>query len=373
MASGRDLKDRLRARIERDGPISVGDYMAVCLTDPEGGYYTTSRAIGRAGDFITAPEISQIFGELIGLFLADYWQRSGKPSAVRLIELGPGRGTLMADVLRAATSVPGFFDSLTVDLVEISPTLRSEQADSLAASGQAPTWHDRLDDIPDDKPQFILANEFFDALPIAQLERTENGWRERLVTCRPETETFTFALSEHVSPTPAGQESAPIGSIVEHCAAAKAIMGEICRRIAGRGGMALAIDYGYEGPAIGDTLQAVRDHDYANPLTDPGKADLTAHLDFSPLKKVAMEQGTVPWGVISQGSFLRSLGLEQRLETLTRGKPADVVRSQRGGAERLVGPGQMGRLFKVLAVTARSGPHPAGFEFAESPTGNPAA
>ncbi|MEO1248817.1 MAG: SAM-dependent methyltransferase [Pseudomonadota bacterium] len=372
MANG-DLKDRLRHRIDRDGPITVADYMSICLTDPEAGYYTTTQAIGQKGDFVTAPEVSQVFGELIGLFFADYWQRSGQPPAIRLIELGPGRGTLMADLLRAARSVPVFFESLTVDLVEISPILRSAQADRLAASRRSPTWFDCLEDIPNDRPQFIIANEFFDALPITQIEHTETGWRERLVTYQAGTQDFAFAHAEHVTPAPDGQESAPIGSIMEQCAAARTVMAEICQRIGDHGGVALAIDYGYEGPAIGDTLQAVKAHQYANPLTDPGNADLTAHVDFTPLEQAATDQDTVPWGVIPQGRFLRSLGLEQRLQSLSHGKPDDIVRTLRGGAERLVGPGQMGRLFKVLAVTERTGPPPAGFESADTQPGNPIA
>ncbi len=371
--AGNDLQDRLRARIARDGPITVAEYMDFCLTDPEAGYYTNSQAIGRAGDFITAPEVSQIFGELIGLFFADYWQRSGRPSAIKLIELGPGRGTLMADLLRAARSVPGFSEALTVDLVEISPALRSEQAKHLAPSGITPIWHDHLDGIVNDRPHFIMANEFFDALPITQVEHTETGWRERLVTCQPDAKEFAFELSSQVTPPMEGQDTAPIGAVVEKCTAAKEVMSQICHRIAEQGGVALAIDYGYEGPANGDTLQAVRAHRFADPLAVPGGADLTAHVDFSPLKQIAAERGTVPWGIISQGSFLRSLGLEQRLEALSQGKPDNVVRSLRGGAERLAGPGQMGRLFKVLAVTNRTGPPPAGFETADLQSGSSSA
>lgn len=361
------LEERLRATLRRDGPMFVATYMQTCLTDPDHGYYTRSQAIGRQGDFITAPEISQVFGELIGLFFADYWQRSGAPSAVTLIELGPGRGTLMADLLRAAKTVPGFAKSLDVHLVEISPLLRDEQAERLAGCGFQPTWHADIADIADiatGQPVFVIANEFFDALPIRQFVLGENGWRERVICEEPVTGALVMGLSEQLATVPDRFCLSPVGSTVETTEAAGGIGRHIAGRIATHGGIGLVIDYGHGGSAVGDTFQAVRDHAYADPLVEPGKADLTAHVDFGYLADCAVEAGAKPWRLIDQRAFLQNLGLGERVQGLSRGKPPSLVRDLKAAADRLIGESQMGALFKCLAITPAGAPSicPAGFE-----------
>ena len=361
-----ELLNRLREKIARDGPLSVATYMRLCLTDPDNGYYTTSQSIGRDGDFITAPEVSQVFGELIGLFFADYWHRSGSPQSVRLIELGPGRGTLMADLLRAAKTLPGFAGSLDVDLVEVSWTLRREQRKSLETSGHLPSWHDSIESIPDDKPTFLVANEFFDALPVKQYVRKGTGWHDRLITWDPAGGRLAFTTSAARQRGDIASIDAQDGDVIEGCPDAGDIAAHIGRRIVRNGGVALFIDYGYEGPAVGDTLQAVRAHRYADPLDDPGQVDLTAHVDFTPLKSAADEVGAVAWGPVAQGTFLRRLGLEERLAVLAANKSKEVQSSLRVAAERLAGSRQMGRLFKAVALTSPTGPEPSGFQFAEA-------
>lgn len=366
MVAENRLLRRLRETIDRAGPISIAEYMRLCLTDPEDGYYTTSGGIGREGDFITAPEISQIFGELIGLFFADYWQRSGRPSFVRLVELGPGRGTLMADILRAGETVPGFSEAVSIDLVELSPKLRMLQGKALAPSGHEAVWRDDLQDVPDDAPIYLIANEFFDALPIRQFVRSANNWHERLVGWDCDDGSLAYSTSEAISPFETDFADVDVGDIAEHCPLAREIASGISRRIAHRGGVAVVIDYGYEGPAVGDTLQAVRRHAYADPLSEPGQVDLTGHVDFAPLKSAAIQEAAVAWGPIPQGAFLRRLGLEERLAVLANEKSDAVVSSLRIAAERLVGVRQMGRLFKALAITSPTGPAPAAFQVSDA-------
>ncbi len=282
-------------------------------------YYATRDPLGAAGDFTTAPEISQMFGELIGGWCADLWRRAGAP-AVRLVELGPGRGTLMADLLRVAAKA-GL--APPVHFVEMSPTLRAAQAERVPAA----TWHDSVDDLPADRPLLIVANEFFDALPIRQFI----DGVERLVS---------FAD---------GRFSAPAGAIREESPASLAIAGRISARLRAGGGAMLVVDYGYSGPATGDTLQAVRHHRYADPFTDPGETDLTAHVDFTALANAAV--GLKAHGPVGQGAFLRALGLDVRAAKL----------GQQAEAARLAGDAQMGRLFKAMALVAPGWPNPEGF------------
>lgn len=364
------LKNRLAAAIRRDGPLSIADYMTVCLTDPENGYYTNAQAIGRQGDFITAPEISQVFGELIGLFLADYWQRSGAPGRICLAELGPGRGTLMADLLRAARLVPGFFQALEVHLVEVSPRLAAEQAERLAESGKQPVWQPDIASLPQGLPLFVVANEFFDALPIRQFEKTAEGWFERLVGLDEAGTGLATCLSGEPAPDiPPHADSAPLGAIVETAEAASAVSQALAARISQDGGIALYIDYGHAGTALGDTFQAVRAHGFADPLAEPGLADLTAHVDFGALAASAVGAagaGAVIWGPIGQGSFLGRLGLRQRVLSLGAGKPPETVRALEAAAARLAAPDRMGVLFKCLVVSRQGGPVPAGFEPADT-------
>jgi SAM-dependent MidA family methyltransferase len=327
-----------------DAVQSLHDYMAAA----NAAYYGARDPLGAAGDFITAPEISQMFGELIGLWFADLALRAGAGD-VGYVELGPGRGTLAADALRAMAQA-GL--SPPVHFVETSPVLRERQR---AAVPQA-HWHETIADLPGDRPLIVIANEFFDALPIRQYECTPRGWRERMVSER----RFVPGDADCAEAIPIALADAPLGSIVERCPAGEAILADLAQRIARQGGALLAIDYGYEGPATGDTLQAMHAHDYADPLTAPGTRDLTAHVDFASLAAIGRAQGLRPGPVVGQGAFLTLLGIEARATALARTNPArtDELRKAR---ERLTAPEQMGQLFKVLALRHPAWPEPAGF------------
>lgn len=345
------LGKRLAREIATTGPIPVARYMAECLTH----YYATRDPLGRGGDFTTAPEISQVFGELIGVWAADLWLRGGAPDRFRLVELGPGRGTLMADLWRATARVAGFHAAAGVHLVEISPALRLAQAARLPHA----SWHDRLDDIPDDAPLLLVANEFFDALPIRQLVKTAAGWRERMVAFADGRFVDAPGPMPLDALVPASILPAPIGTVVELAPAAGAIAAEVGARLAAQGGAALIIDYGYAGPATGDTLQAVRAHAFADPFSDPGEADLTAHVDFSAIAAAARPARA--WGPVGQGAWLSALGIAARTEALAARAAPEQAALLRSGTARLVGDDAMGSLFKLLALTASAWPQPAGF------------
>lgn len=358
------LAQHLRRRIEAEGPLSLADVMAAALLHPAHGYYATRDPFGAAGDFITAPEISQVFGELIGLWAAVVWQSMGAPEPVALVELGPGRGTLMADALRAARGVPAFRAALRVHLVEASPALRRLQADKLAAV--APVWHDGLDGLPDG-PAIVIANEFFDALPIVQLVRAAGAWRERRVALDPVTGGFAWTLAPGASPhaallAPALAHAAPDGALAEVCPAALSIARSLAERIVGHGGAVLVIDYGHAPSAAGDTLQAVKAHRPADPLATLGDADLTAHVDFAALGRAVAEAGAVQHGPVGQGAFLRRLGIEARAEALCRGAGEAQRATIRSGCARLIAPAEMGTLFKTVAWTRAAEAPPPGFE-----------
>ena len=378
---GTTLAERLARRIRLTGPMTVADYMRDALADPELGYYRRGDPLGVAGDFTTAPEISQMFGEMIGLWFVDVWSRIGAPSPVRLVELGPGRGTLMADALRAARLRPEFGAAADLHLVEISESLRTRQAETLrgAPLGAAPTWHDDFTAVPDG-PLLLIANEFFDALPVHQFERTAEGWRERVVTIAseegPEDGRFRFALAP---PGPAigllgpEQKAAPPGSVAEVSPAGIALAEAIGRRLATFGGAALIIDYGYGAGVMGDSLQALRRHRRHDPLADPGCADITAHVDFAALARAARGVGAVVHGPVPQGPFLDRLGLRLRAATLLDRATPEQARDIHAAVERLIEPAQMGTLFKALAITSAGLPIPAGFEMVAmgSPTTSP--
>ncbi|WP_343039166.1 class I SAM-dependent methyltransferase [Propylenella binzhouense] len=346
------LLDRLRRLIAANGPITVADYMAICLGDPDHGYYTTRDPLGAAGDFTTAPEISQMFGEIVGAWLAHAWRLTGAPPGARLVELGPGRGTLAADVLRVLARIPGL-EGIPVDLVETSPVLRKRQAETLAAHAGRVSWHDRLAGVPG-APLLLVANEFFDALPVRQFVRAAGAWRERVVGL-----DGTGALAFGIGP---GQIEtafdAPEGAILEVSPAANAIAEEIGARIARNGGCAIVFDYGHRRTAPGDTLQAVRRHGYSDPLAAPGESDLTAHVDFEALAKAFRAGGAVPHGPIGQGEFLLALGLLERAARLGRGRGTAAQEALRAAVERLAGPDAMGTLFKAMAVTPADVPPP---------------
>jgi len=348
------LSDILATRIETEGPIPVADFMASCLDHPEHGYYRSAQPLGREGDFITAPEISQVFGELIGLWSASVWQLIGSPETLRLIELGPGRGTLAADALRAARAVPAFRDAIALHLVETSPVLRQAQQETLGGTAAA-HWHDGLETVPDG-PSIILANEFLDALPVRQIVwREEPGaWRERCVGF-DRAAGFHFTDGDAAQIRPAERQSLPEapsdGDLVELRPGIAPLMNDIARRGEPAPAAALFIDYGHRGEAVGDTLQAVADHRYANVLDEPGRQDLTAHVDFGGLARAARDRGLQPHGPMAQGHFLLGLGLEARCQTLMAAASADQQASLMSGVRRLVDPQRMGEIFKVMAIT----------------------
>ncbi|WP_226779577.1 class I SAM-dependent methyltransferase [Oceaniglobus trochenteri] len=347
------LADILLRQIAVQGPLSVADYMNACLLHPEHGYYTTRTPFGAAGDFITAPDISQVFGELIGLCLAQAWLDRGAPAPFILAELGPGRGTLMADALRATRAVPGFHAAMQLHLVEASPALRAQQAQAL--TGFAPQWHDNVTDLPD-LPLFLVANEFFDALPIRQFLRSGDAWRERVVGARDGA--LVFGLTDPIAPPALADRLADTseGDMVETCAPAAALAEHIGGRIAARCGAALIVDYGSE-ISLGDTFQAVRAHEKVPPLSLPGQCDLTAHVAFGPMAR-NLACAVAP--LTEQGAFLDRLGSGPRHGALARGRDEAVIESLVRAHHRLTHPSEMGQLFKVLALYSDDGPAPGG-------------
>ena len=342
------LLDELKETIALEGPITVERYMALCLSHPVHGYYRTRDPLGAAGDFTTSPEISQMFGELLGLWAIEVWATMGAPASLRLAELGPGRGTLMADLLRAAQIRPAFADALDLHLVETSPVLRARQEEQLGNVPAPVAWHQRFEEIPRG-PAIVIANEFFDALPIRQFERAERGWRERLVDLAPDG-SLAFGLADRCEAQM--NTASGIGDVLEWPAAAIEATREIVKRLVEGGGAALIIDYGYEGPAFGDTLQAVSQHRFVDPLESPGEADLTAHVDFRRLAMLAREHGAAVLGPVTQGAFLRSLGIEARAGRLKQVASAAQATEIDAALERLIGTGPegMGGLFKVMAL-----------------------
>jgi NADH dehydrogenase [ubiquinone] 1 alpha subcomplex assembly factor 7 len=364
-ADGRALLAELVARIRREGPLSVEAYMEVCLGHPLYGYYRNAQAIGRTGDFITAPEISQVFGELIGLWCAVTWDIMGRPSPLRLIELGPGRGTLMRDALRAAKALPGFLAAVSVHLVEMSPTLRRLQSETLArdgaSSGQQVAWHEAVEDVPPG-PAIVVANEFLDALPVRQLVRDNGVWRERVV-----------ALSSdgglQLASGPAAQLEDEAARLLAAMAASQGAIAQLRpgeeRLLAALAGRAsplttLFIDYGPAEAAFGDTLQAVRGHAYADPLLEPGMADLTAHVEFATLARKARVAGLAVSGPLTQAEFLGRLGVVERTARLMAANPSRAGEIE-AATQRLMSPGGMGQLFKAVAARSPDLPVPPGF------------
>ena len=343
------LASLLIRRITETGPITLADYMAECLFHPTHGYYTTREPFGAQGDFTTAPEISQMFGEMLGLCLAQGWLDQGAPAPFTLAELGPGRGTLMADVLRATRGVPGFHEGMQVSLLEASPRLRTMQRAALA--DYQVTWVDDVMGLPE-APLFLLANEFFDALPIRQFTRVGQAWAETMIGVN--SGRLTLGL---VAPVPLGLLSHRLmdtaaGDVVEVCPAASAIMATIGATITRYGGAALIVDYG-GWPSLGDTFQALRQHGFADPVAAPGLADLTAHVDFAALTTAAHPARAI---YITQGQFLLALGIDARAAALAARLQGDALQSHHAALHRLTAPGEMGQLFKVLALTPPEAP-----------------
>lgn len=345
------LESRIIAEIREKGAITVARYMELVLGDPEGGYYMTKDPLGEGGDFVTSPEISQVFGELCGIWAAEAWSTQQLGHA-DLVEFGPGRGTLMADALRATKRVGGFHDHVDVQMVEMSPVLRTAQQRSLYGKHPRVSWHNALPE--SDRPLLVIANEFFDALPIHQYIAGEDGWHERLVTLPKRGDGLVFTQSRET--VPILPYLLPVGSIVEACPLAVEIMAGIAKRIAKHGGAALIIDYGYMRlhgvQASGSTLQAVRDHQYHDVLHNPGKADVTAHVDFSALADAARRAGAQAANILSQREFLQRMGGKLRVEQLLRHADTPAISDNiKAGFERLIGQDAMGELFLVLAVT----------------------
>ncbi len=358
------LAAELHAIIAASGPIPISRYMEICLSHPIHGYYMNRDPLGRAGDFTTAPEISQIFGELIGLWAATVWQQMESPQPARLIELGPGRGTMMADVLRAAYALPPFRSALCVHLVETSPALERGQRERLGDINVPISWHRSLAEVPAG-PAIILANEFFDALPIHQAVKHADGWHERLIDMDP-SGRLAFALAPQPSlpiaarvPAHLDEEAEP-GAIFEW--RSSALVKELATRVCDYGA-ALVIDYGHADSGLGDTLQAVSRHRFADPLAAPGEADLTAHVDFAALRTAAGRAGANVHGPIEQSVFLRRLGIEPRAARLKAVAPAQAAAIDTAIA-RLTGASAtgMGTLFKVLALGDPTLGPPPGFD-----------
>jgi SAM-dependent MidA family methyltransferase len=351
------LEAEIRRIIAIDGPISIDRYMELCLGHPQHGYYATRDPFGAQGDFVTAPEMSQMFGELIGAWTAAVWRQMGAPARVGLIELGPGRGTLMADALRAATGMPDFLTAVSVHLVEISPVLRAIQEKTLANAAISIAWHHGIEDVPEG-PTIAIANEFVDALPIGQFIKDRDGWHVRMIGIADDQLAFVAAPDALFGHT-AGTDM-PAGTILERRQDRPVAL--LARRIAQHGGAALIIDYGHAESGFGDTLQAVRGHKFADPLEMPGEADLTAQVDFAALAVTAGRQGAATQGPISQRAFLRIAGIEQRAARLKANATPRQAADIDSALARLTAPDQMGGLFKVMAIAhPKLGPLP-GFD-----------
>ena len=372
------LLDRLRAQIAQDGPISVAEYFTRCLHDPRDGYYATRPALGEGGDFLTAPGVSQMFGELIGLWILETWNRMGRPAPVRLVEIGPGDGTLISDILRAARLLPAFLEAVDLWLVEVSPPLRAAQAAKLADAPVAPRWAERLEAVPAGAPLILVANEVLDCLPAHQFVRTEDGWAERMVGLddrgelafglralapppvgeaarragggNPPSRQTPPSVDLRPTPPPQGEDLEP-GVVVESSPAQAALGSEIGHRVARDGGAALLIDYGRDAAGPGDTLQALKAHQKVSPLAEPGLADLTVWADFPAVLAAAAEAGAATGPILSQGAFLQGLGIQQRAQALAAARPdqADKLARQ---LDRLTGAAQMGQLFKAVCLSA---------------------
>jgi NADH dehydrogenase [ubiquinone] 1 alpha subcomplex assembly factor 7 len=339
--------------LRTEGPLPLARVMSLAADQ----YYATHEPFGPTGDFVTAPEISQMFGEVIGLWFADLWQRAGSPAAIHLAELGPGRGTLMADALRAiGKAAPAFAAAIQLHLVERSPRLRALQAQRLEGA----SWHDDLGSLPTDAPLLLVANEFLDALPIAQFERVEDGWVMRRVEATRSGARWDRSVGANLAFIPEPIRNAPPGSIHERSFAAETVAAQVGKRLADQGGAALIIDYGHAGPALGDTLQALKGGQFADPLGSLGEADISAHVDFAAIGRAIGAHATI-FGPEAQGNFLEAIGIGHRAEALKAMASLQSRAEVSAAHARLVSVGAMGRLFLALAAVAPGWPVPAGF------------
>jgi NADH dehydrogenase [ubiquinone] 1 alpha subcomplex assembly factor 7 len=358
------LQSEIKKLIKTSGPMPVWRYMELCLTHPKHGYYVSRDPLGREGDFITAPEVSQMFGELLGLWAASVWKAIGSPGVLRLIELGPGRGTMMADALRALRVLPPLYQALSIHLVEINPVLREKQKSTLSGA-RIVAWHDNIDDVPEG-PAVIFANEFFDVLPIHQAVKRETGWHERIVEIDPSGK-LVFGVAPEPTPRfevllPRLVRAAPVGAVFEWRPDAEIM--KIASRVRDQDGAALIVDYGHLRSDAGDTFQAIARHSFADPLKNPGQADVTAHVDFQALVRAVEDIGARVHGPVPQGDFLKRLGIETRAVTLMAKASHEVSEDISGALKRLIGGGRggMGSMFKVLAVSEPNLTSLAGFD-----------
>lgn len=359
------LDTHIKSLIRAGGPISVAEYMRIVLTGRSDSYYMRGEAFGAQGDFVTAPEISQVFGELIGAWCVDVWRQLGEPERFSLVELGPGRGTLMNDALRAARVAPEFLRAASVVFVEVSPVLRQQQQKALAGTPVASAdWVLRFEDFGAAAgPIIVIANEFFDALPTRQLVRKDGRWTERCVGLNEDGDLAFGAAPGAINPivVPERLRGAADGLIVELAPARSAIARLIGERVGSASGAALIVDYGFDGPAVGDTLQAVKRHAFADVLAEPGAADVTSHVDFAALGDAFVEGGASVMPLAEQGAFLLRLGVEARIATLKRSANAPQAEALDQALQRLTGASAMGSLFKVLCAYAPATLCPAGF------------
>lgn len=350
--SNAPLMDRIKRQIETDGPIGIAEYMSICLGDAREGYYTTAHPFGREGDFTTAPEISQIFGELIGIWCVSMWRGMGKPSRLNLVEMGPGQGTLMADLLRASAIDTGFLNAVNVQLVEISSSLREQQKNLLSKFDVQINWLDAVQDIGS-LPTIFIGNEFLDALPFRQYVKSGSRWGERVISI--ENGQLAYAIGPGLldpSFLPDDHREQPDGSIFEASPSREAVMDFIAQHTNQYNGAALLIDYGHVKSGFGDTFQAVSKHKFTDPLKNPGKVDLTSHVDFSAFRKQFSKDSD--FKLMSQSEFLLGLGLLERAGSLGRGKSVEEQNNIEQAVERLAGSDAMGDLFKVLVASCNN-------------------
>jgi SAM-dependent MidA family methyltransferase len=366
------LQAELKKLIASSGPMPVWRYMELCLTHPKYGYYVSRDPLGREGDFTTAPEVSQMFGELLGLWAASVWRAMDSPPALRLIELGPGRGTMMADALRALRVLPPLYQALSIHLVEINPVLREKQAATLSGVRNI-LWHDHIDEVPPG-PAVILANEYFDVLPVHQMVKREGGWHERTIEISADGGLAFGAAAEPMPHfevlLPPLVRAAPVGAVFEWRPDAEIM--KIATRVRDDGGAALIIDYGHLRSDAGDTFQAIARHSFTDPLKNPGQADVTAHVDFQALVRAAEDLNARVHGPVPQGEFLKALGIEQRAATLMAKTTPEVSEDISGALKRLTegGRGGMGSMFKVVAISDPALEKLAGFADPDSKAEN---
>ena len=341
--------------------MDLGTYMSMALGHPEYGYYISHDPLGKEGDFTTAPEISQMFGELIGAWVADCWMQAGMPNPFAFVEFGPGRGTLMADALRVCSKVPGFYDALSVHLVESSPVLKDKQKQALA--NFKPVWHDSIESLPVDVPLYCIGNEFLDALPVRQYQKSDGSWFERVIGINDNGDDLSVGLGANIPDEALTDvlKNGIEGAVYEFAPVREQFVSSLSERIKKQGGCALFIDYGYSKDECGDTLQAVQSHKRCDILHEPGNADITAHVDFSSIERISVEQGLTYHGTAFQGAFLMQLGINERAQVLQANANDDQKRDILSALDRLTASKHMGNLFKVCAITSGDKVTPAGF------------